>query len=177
MTVNNHSIKVPTPLRRVVIYFLFFFLGLILARPSTVVIHNPQVPVKVHLVSALKMPPLAHIEPPERMLHPLMAYGTYANDYAPGNCTQYVASRIQIPNSMGNANQWDDYLADYISHIPEAGVIAQTDGDSYLGHVAVVVSVNPDGSFVVSEMNGTLGLGMIDTRTTTTAEFPNFIYY
>lgn len=108
----------------------------------------------------------------------LRPYGTYPNLYAPGNCTLYVASRLQIPNNWGNANNWANAarVAGFtISGTPKDGVIAQTGGDSWAGHVAVVESVNPDGSFVISEMNAQ-GYGVIDSRTTTTAEFPNFIY-
>lgn len=103
---------------------------------------------------------------------------TYANGYAAGNCTAYVASRLPIPNDWGNANNWAyaASIAGYtVSNVPKAGSIAQTSGDSYLGHVAVVESVNPDGSFVISEMNYA-GLYSVDTRVTSSLEFPTFIY-
>lgn len=130
----------------------------------------------------LKTMPVSHFQP-LRGLEPvwvnkLRPYGTYANDYAPGNCTWYVASRLPLPGSMGNANNWA-YAASLagltVSSVPKPGSVAQTAGDSWLGHVAVVESVNPDGSFVISEMNY-LGLGLVDSRAATTAEFPNFIY-
>lgn len=127
----------------------------------------------------LKTPPLPSQESLQLVyLNKLRPYGTYANDYAPGNCTAFVASRLPIPNNWGNANSWaySASLAGYtVSSVPRAGEIAQTSGDSWLGHVAVVESVNPDGSFIISEMNFN-GLFSIDTRPATTAEFPNFIY-
>lgn len=30
--------------------------------------------------------------------------GTHYNNYSWGNCTEYVASRVQVPDSMGNAH-------------------------------------------------------------------------
>lgn len=96
-----------------------------------------------------------------------------------GWCTFGAASRLPVPSGWGNANSWalSATLAGYkVSSIPKEGTVAQTVGDSFMGHVAVVESVNPDGSFVIWEENGMYGLGTFDTRTTTTAEFSTFIY-
>lgn len=125
--------------------------------------------------NTLKTPDLAAQDALTSIIAPL---GTYSNDYAWGNCTWYVASRLPVPNSMGNANNWA-YSASMsglnVSNTPRVGAIAQTSGDSWLGHVAIVESINDDGTFVVSEMNYA-GLGIVDTRTTSTDEFPSFIY-
>ena len=126
----------------------------------------------------LSEPRIAPLEPLSPVyVNKLRPFGTYANSYDWGNCTFYVASRLPIPNDWNNANNWAyaATLAGYtVSSVPKAGEIAQTTGDSWAGHVAVVESVNPDGSFVISEMNAE-GLGVIDSRITSTAEFPNFI--
>lgn len=103
---------------------------------------------------------------------------TYPNGYAPGNCTAGVASRLPIPDNWGNANNWfyAAAMAGYAEgYAPKEGSIAQTSGDSWAGHVAVVLSVNPDGSFLIWEENYN-GLFSVDERLATTAEFPDFIY-
>ncbi len=98
--------------------------------------------------------------------------------YAFGNCTYWVAAQRYVPNNLGDANQWF-YNAglDGLStgHTPRVGSVAQTYGDSWLGHVAYVEAVYQDGTFEVSEMNYN-GYDIVDNRVTSTAEFPNFIY-
>lgn len=143
--------------------------------------HKPVISIKTDTKLLAKLPPpayepIAELEP--IYVNKLRPLGTYANDYAPGNCTWYVASRLPVPNSMGNANNWA-YSASIaglsVSNVPRVGSVAQTAGDSWLGHVAIVESINTDGSFIISEMNYQ-GYDLVDSRTTTTAEFPNFIY-
>ncbi len=132
-----------------------------------------------HSVSKLTEPLLKPQTALETALHELKPFGTYLNLYAYGNCTAGVASRLPIPNNWGNANNWaySALSSGYtVSSVPKVGAIAQTGGDSWLGHVGVVVGLNPNGSFTVWEENFD-GLGMTDTRNTTTAEFPNFIYF
>ena len=60
--------------------------------------------------------------------------------------------------------------------VPVQGAIAVMWG-SWYGHVAYVERVNPDGSFVVSEMN-VKGVGVRDERTMTVNSIPliGFIY-
>lgn len=126
----------------------------------------------------LTMPAIATQSPVDRLYATLMPFGTYANDFSPGNCTQGVASRLPVSWS-GNANQWADNAQAQgipISGTPKVGSIAQTSGDSYLGHVAIVTAISPDGSFTVWEENGPGGLGVTDERVTNTSEFPTFIY-
>lgn len=101
------------------------------------------------------------------------------NGYAWGNCTWGVKNwRADLPDNLGNANSWyymaiQDGLS--VGHAPRVNAVAQTYGDSWLGHVALVTAVYGDGSFEVREMNYS-GRGVIDSRTTSTGEFPNFIY-
>lgn len=80
------------------------------------------------------------------------AYGYNGYDY--GFCTWYVASKISVPTNWGNASSWGYYAALSgwkVSSHPSVGAIAQRLGGQ--GHVAIVESVNPDGTIWVSEMN------------------------
>lgn len=116
-----------------------------------------------------------NLETPEHSV--IAPYGYYSNSYAPLNCTWGVASRVNIPNDWGNANNWA-YSASKegypLTNVPTVGAIAQTGGDSYLGHVALVIEVYGDGTFKVWEENYA-GLGVTDERITSTAEFATFI--
>jgi surface antigen len=108
------------------------------------------------------------------------SYG--GNGYAYGYCTYYVASRVAIPNNWGNANTWDDYarLSGWtVSSVPIAGAIAQSDTMSYLGHVAYVEQVSPDGSQIIySDMNGIRGWGRVGTSGWVPAStFQHYIYH
>jgi surface antigen len=94
------------------------------------------------------------------------------DDYAFGNCTYWVALRrsqigAPIPNSWGNAATWATYAADdgyTVNHTPSYGAIMQTsDVDGGLGHVAFVESVDPNGTWHISEMN-VIGFNEIDDR-------------
>jgi peptidoglycan endopeptidase LytE len=99
---------------------------------------------------------------------------SYPGDYYDwGNCTWWVSMlRAQagdkIPNSWGNAATWatraaaDGYLVD---QTPTAGSIMQISNvDHGLGHVAYVQTVDPDGTWHISEMN-VLGLDVVDQKT------------
>lgn len=91
-------------------------------------------------------------------------YGNNGYDY--GYCTWYVASRISVPSNWGNANTWDNYARItpgwVVSTVPKAGAIAQSDAMSWLGHVAYVEAVSPDGSQIkYSDMNGLAGWGRV----------------
>lgn len=99
------------------------------------------------------------------------------NGYAYGYCTWYVASRIQVPNNWGNANTWAYYAALSgwtVSAAPSVGAIAQTSA-GYAGHVAIVTSVNDDGTVTISEMNATAGWGKVDSRTLSASSFQHYI--
>lgn len=98
------------------------------------------------------------------------------NGYDFGNCTWYVASQVNVPGNWGNANTWAYYarLSGWnVSSTPIAGSIAQTSA-GYFGHVAVVRSVNSNGTVTISEMNFA-GFDVVDTRTTSISEFQNYI--
>lgn len=98
-------------------------------------------------------------------------YGTYNNNYSWGNCTLYVASRISVPDSMGNARNWG-YSLGY-NHNPTVGAIAWSN-IGWAGHVAIVEQVDGD-QVLVSEMN-VQGLGVIDYRWTNVSDWSGFIY-
>ena len=99
-------------------------------------------------------------------------YSYPGDNYAPGNCTYWAyARRAQvgeaIPNSWGNAATWAFYasLAGYtVDHTPSQYAIMQTANSAGgLGHVAFVESVDPDGTWHISEMN-VLGLYIVDHK-------------
>lgn len=92
--------------------------------------------------------------------------------YAFGNCTYWAAMRRAqinepIPNNWGNAATWAENarLAGYVvDHNPSYGAIMQiADVDHGLGHVAFVESVDPDGTWHITEMN-VVGFDEVDTK-------------
>jgi surface antigen len=85
------------------------------------------------------------------------------------NCTDYVAVKLGFDSRTvhGNASQWKDQIAAAnVTNYPTIGAVAWwgTEVDDGLGHVAVVLSLNPDGSAVIGEYNNFLD-GTYDTRT------------
>jgi surface antigen len=86
------------------------------------------------------------------------------NKYAYGYCTWYVYNRRAqigrpVPSNLGNANTWANRargMGYTVDHSPAVGAVMQNGGG--LGHVAVVESINPNGSIVVSEMNAHYGI-------------------
>ena len=100
------------------------------------------------------------------------------NHFDNGYCTWYVATRRNVP-WFGNANQWWPNARAYgfaEGYQPQVGAIMVTAESGY-GHVAYVEAVNPDGSWVVSEMNYA-GWGYRSTRTIRHGQVPlvGFIY-
>jgi surface antigen len=91
-----------------------------------------------------------------------------ANGFAAGYCTWWVAHKRAIP-WRGNAYQWAFGFAEGAAPRPGAVMVMGISGTSPQGHVAYVESVNPNGSFLVSEMNwwGVSGGGWnrVDYRT------------
>lgn len=85
------------------------------------------------------------------------------NKYAWGNCTWYAYERrmqlgLPIGSYWGNASTWA-YAASsaglLVDGNPTAGSIMQNSGGyGGYGHVAIVESVNPGNSIIISEMNG-----------------------
>jgi surface antigen len=98
------------------------------------------------------------------------------NGYDFGNCTWYVATQVNVPSNWGNANTWAYYarLSGWnVSSTPHVGSIAQSSA-GYFGHVALVKSVNPNGTITISEMNF-IGFDVVSTRTVSKHEFQNYI--
>jgi surface antigen len=108
-----------------------------------------------------------------------------ANGFAYGYCTWWVAHKRYIP-WRGNAYQWWWNARPFgfaEGGTPRAGavMVMGISGTSPQGHVAYVESVNPNGSFLVSEMNwwGVAGGGWnrVDYRTVTSMQgVLGFIY-
>ena len=92
--------------------------------------------------------------------------GPYVNNKFPvGWCTYYVATKRNVTWN-GDAGYWyqnASYQGYPVGPKPKVGAIMVT-WESWAGHVAYVEAVNPDGSWVVSEMNWT-AFGVIDERT------------
>ncbi|MBO0682685.1 MAG: CHAP domain-containing protein [Candidatus Dormibacteraeota bacterium] len=106
--------------------------------------------------------------------------GPFPNHFDPGQCTWYVANKRYVP-WFGNAGQWIAGAEQYgfpVGSTPQVGAIMVTAESGY-GHVSYVESVNPDGSWTVSEMNYTAPF-VIDTRTLRMGQvpliYPGFIY-
>ena len=107
------------------------------------------------------------------------------NGFTFGYCTWWVAHKRYIP-WRGNAAQWWWNARPFgfaEGGTPRVGavMVMGISGTSPQGHVAYVESVNPDGSFVVSEMNwwGVPGGGWnrVDYRTVTSMRgILGFIY-
>jgi LysM repeat protein len=92
--------------------------------------------------------------------------GPYVNNKFPvGWCTYYVATKRNVTWN-GDAGYWyqnASYQGVPVGPTPKVGAIMVT-WESWAGHVAYVEAVNPDGSWVVSEMNW-VAFNVIDERT------------
>lgn len=162
----------PTKLKKwqllLIVYLVFSFLHIFWPHPSSralpsIILHSET----IKPVEALKMPEMKQIDTVSMVNYPYMPAGTYTSDYAFGNCTSLAASMVKVPNSLGNANMWDDQ-APVRTSVPMVGMVAQTDA-GWAGHVAVVIAVG-DGTVTVEEMNYD-GFNMIDTRTTPVSDW------
>lgn len=101
----------------------------------------------------------------------------YSGPYPWGQCTwgvwEYFGKSI---NYRGNAADWVVYANSGLAVGTIAVFPGGVDGaDPVYGHVAVVVKVNGDGSFVVSETNAAGGLGVRVTRLIPNASGVSFI--
>lgn len=101
-----------------------------------------------------------------------------ASSYYVGNgmwCTDYVHSKRPDVAIYGNAGyNWissAQAAGKATGNAPQAGAVAVTNG-----HVAYVESVNPDGSYVVSEMGWNYRAGNFNQRTVQPGTFGAFIY-
>ena len=106
------------------------------------------------------------------------------NTYAWGNCTWWSYAMRKwagspIPTNWGNANTWDDNARAqgyFVNNTPAVGAIFQTDEGEY-GHVAYVISVHPDESWTISEMNApTINVVSQRTFSKESAEHYTFIH-
>ena len=119
---------------------------------------------------------------------PATSYASYNNASVAGNrydygyCTWYAYNRRAqlgrpIGSFWGNATTWDDYARGsgyLVSGTPSVGAVMQNDWQAGgYGHVAVVESVNEDGSIVVSEMNWA-GWNVKSYRTVSTGEIASY---
>ncbi len=101
-----------------------------------------------------------------------------SSSYYVGNgmwCTDYVHSKRPDVAVYGNAGyNWissAQAAGKSTGSAPRAGAVAVTNG-----HVAYVESVNPDGSYVVSEMGWNYKAGSYNQRTVAPGSFGGFIY-
>lgn len=91
--------------------------------------------------------------------------GAWPNHFFYGQCTWFVANQRYIP-WMGNAIDWWGNARAYGAaegSTPQVGAVMVTRESGY-GHVAIVRSVNSDGSWTVEEMNYS-GFAQVDQRT------------
>ena len=92
--------------------------------------------------------------------------GPYVNNKFPvGWCTYYVATKRNV-TWTGDAGFWYQNASAQgyaVGPTPKVGSIMVT-WESWAGHVAYVEAVNPDGSWVVTEMNW-VAFDVIDQRT------------
>lgn len=117
-----------------------------------------------------------------------IANASAGNRYAFGNCTWYAYERrvqlgLPVGSFWGNAATWAMYAraAGYrVDHTPSVGAIAQWNayqgGAGYAGHVAIVESVNSDGSITISEMNYMYNFNRVTSRTIAPSSVSNFIH-
>lgn len=96
------------------------------------------------------------------------------NTYFKGYCTWYAKERRpDLPNMLGNGGQWVANAAAQgyaTGSTPQIGAIAET-----AGHVAYVEAVNPDGTVVLSDMNGRAGFGAVGSYTANAGNY-QYIY-
>ena len=104
------------------------------------------------------------------------------NKYAYGYCTWYAYERRAqigrpIGSYWGNATSWAASGAAsglVVNRTPAVGAIMQNGGG--YGHVAIVESVNSEGSITISEMNGPAGWNVIGTRTISAGSVGSYNY-
>lgn len=112
------------------------------------------------------------------------ASASVGNKYAFGNCTWYAYERRAqlgrpIGSFWGNASTWamNGAAAGFaVNRTPAPGAIMQNGGGyAGYGHVAIVETMNPDGSITVSEMNYA-GFNVISSRTIPAGQIGNYTY-
>ncbi|SEV99436.1 CHAP domain-containing protein, partial [Aliicoccus persicus] len=118
---------------------------------------------------------------------PAPSYGV--NYYSGGQCTYYAFERRKqlgkpVGNNWGNAHNWANAARSQgysVNNTPSVGAImvfAQGQGgaNSYYGHVAIVESVNGDGSINISEWNWTHGPWNKSVRTISASTVNSYNY-
>lgn len=117
-----------------------------------------------------------------------IAAASVGNKYVGGYCTWYVYERRAqlgrvIGSFWGNATTWAAAASAAgvrVDKVPEVGSIAQWNayqgGSGFAGHVAVVESINADGSLTLSEMNYNGNFNRITSRTIPASMVNNFIH-
>lgn len=146
--------------------------------PAAEEVQTAEVSAPAEEVSA---PAVEEVEQPQAATPaasaPVTSASNGANYYDWGSCAWYVFEQrsergLGVSNMWGDAKNWasNAQAAGYsVSNSPSVGAIMQapayTNGAYGLGHVAIVESVNSDGSIVVSEMQFNGGLGSLSTRT------------
>jgi surface antigen len=91
--------------------------------------------------------------------------GSSYDGYPSGQCTYYVASRVDIP-WMGDAGTWFPSAQSQgwaVGSTPRQGAVMVTWENELYGHVAYVEHAYNDGSWLVSEMNY-VGEDVVDQR-------------
>lgn len=112
--------------------------------------------------------------------------GYDASTYPWGQCTWFVYNRakevgVSYDPYMGNGGAWKSKAGYKTTHTPtEHSAISFAPGeagaDPSYGHVAFVEQVKKDGSILISESNGTGGLGSVSYRTFDKATASTFTY-
>lgn len=111
-----------------------------------------------------------------------IARASAGNKYAFGNCTWYAYERRAqlgrpVGSYWGNAATWamNARMAGYlVDNHPDVGAVMQNGGG--YGHVAIVESVNSDGSITISEMNYAGNFNRVTSRTVSAGEAAGFNY-
>ncbi len=111
-----------------------------------------------------------------------IARASAGNRYAFGNCTWYAYERRAqlgrpVGSFWGNAATWASYArsAGYlVNNRPAVGAVMQNGGG--YGHVAIVESVNADGSITLSEMNYAGNFNRVTSRTMSAGSAAGFTY-
>lgn len=100
----------------------------------------------------------------------LMPFRTYSDSYSWGQCTDYVASRINVPSFMGNATYWSYGLnaSGWRTGDPRRGAIGVSHF-GWAGHVVIAEQVEGDRVYI-SEMNYN-GWNVISYRWVDKSEF------
>ncbi len=115
--------------------------------------------------------------------------GSTAGNFPYGQCTYWSAYHYHEVSGHwvtwnGDAWMWRDgaasagWVVSSTPHVPSIIVLQQyTQGTQQYGHVAVVESINSDGSVVTSNMNWSGGYGAVTTVTFSPGPGVSFIYH